>query len=253
MVLVDQMSLDWIKNSNISVKEVCYLILPLVLLLVAFPSIIQPDQGFISSKYDTLLGINTELSVANDPLALWNPNWLTGMPEYALPLSEKFYPTYIPSLLLSQDIYLINWFIIISLFLAYLFFFKMSGLMTRNPEIRMIFSTAYLFSGILLSRVDAGHLSIIYALTWIPLMYYAFFKIIWDNDTSVVNIVIFSISFALIFFTGAVYYLFYSCAILAIFFIYYLLRKMLISVLLPQSFFLHLLVPYYFPLNSSPL
>ena len=227
MVLVDQMSLDWIKNSNISVKEVCYLILPLVLLLVAFPSIIQPDQGFISSKYDTLLGINTELSVANDPLALWNPNWLTGMPEYALPLSEKFYPTYIPSLLLSQDIYLINWFIIISLFLAYLFFFKMSGLMTRNPEIRMIFSTAYLFSGILLSRVDAGHLSIIYALTWIPLMYYAFFKIIWDNDTSVVNIVIFSISFALIFFTGAVYYLFYSCAILAIFFIYYLLRKML--------------------------
>ncbi len=231
------MSLDWIKNSNISVKEVCYLILPLVLLLVAFPSIIQPDQGFISSKYDTLLGINTELSVANDPLALWNPNWLTGMPEYALPLSEKFYPTYIPSLLLSQDIYLINWFIIISLFLAYLFFFKMSGLMTRNPEIRMIFSTAYLFSGILLSRVDAGHLSIIYALTWIPLMYYAFFKIIWDNDTSVVNIVIFSISFALIFFTGAVYYLFYSCAILAIFFIYYLLRKMLSKRTITAVFF----------------
>ena len=237
MVLVDQMSLDWIKNSNISVKEVCYLILPLVLLLVAFPSIIQPDQGFISSKYDTLLGINTELSVANDPLALWNPNWLTGMPEYALPLSEKFYPTYIPSLLLSQDIYLINWFIIISLFLAYLFFFKMSGLVTRNPEIRMIFSTVYLFSGILLSRVDAGHLSIIYALTWIPLMYYAFFKIIWDNDTSVVNIVIFSISFALIFFTGAVYYLFYSCAILAIFFIYYLLRKMLSKRTITAVFF----------------
>ena len=229
MALVDQMTFEWIKSRNISVKDVCYLILPLVLLLVVFPSIIQQDQGFISSKYDTLLTVNSELSVANDPLALWNPNWLTGIPEYALSLSEKYYPTFIPSLPFSQDIYLTNWLIIIHLFLAYLFFFKMSGLMTRNPELRMIFSTIYMFSGILLARVDAGHLTIIYALTWIPLMYYAFFKMIWDNDTSVINIIIFSVSFAIIFFTGAVYYLFYSCALLAIFFIYYLLMKKLSS------------------------
>ncbi|MGA2160845.1 MAG: hypothetical protein ABSG28_01400 [Methanoregula sp.] len=201
--------------------------MPLVLLLVAFPSVVSPNQGFISSKYDTLLGVNTELSLAKDPFALWNSNWIQGIPEYALALSQEFYPTFIPSILEVQDIYITNWFTLIHLFVAYLFFFLLAGLVTRKPETRMIFSTVYLFSGILLSRVDAGHLSIIYALTWIPLMYYAFFKMTWENDTSAVNIILFSVSFALIFFTGAVYYLFYSCGILGIFFLYYLIRKKL--------------------------
>lgn len=77
----------------------------------------------------------------------------------------------------------------------------------------------------MLSRVFAGHVLILFALTWIPLLYYAFFKIVWDNEVTVKNSLILTGSILLIFFTGAVYYLFYSCLILFVFFVYYFIKK----------------------------
>jgi hypothetical protein len=99
--------------------------------------------------------------------------------------------------------------------------------MTKNSELRMISALFYVFSGVLLSRVFGGHVLLAFALAWIPLLYYAFFKIVWDDELTVKNIGILAISLALIFFTGALYYLFYSCMILAVFFAYYVLKKKL--------------------------
>ncbi|MFA5347336.1 MAG: hypothetical protein WC294_04310 [Methanoregula sp.] len=89
----------------------------------------------------------------------------------------------------------------------------------------MITALLYVFSGVLLSRVFAGHVLLAFALAWIPLLYYAFFKIVWDEELTVKNIGVIAISVALIFFTGALYYLFYSCLILAVFFAYYVLKR----------------------------
>jgi hypothetical protein len=91
----------------------------------------------------------------------------------------------------------------------------------------MISALLYVFSGVMLSRVGIGHVAIVFALAWIPLLYYAFFKIVWDEELTAKNICILAISLALIFFTGAVYYLFYSCLILAVFFAYYFLKQKL--------------------------
>jgi hypothetical protein len=99
--------------------------------------------------------------------------------------------------------------------------------MTKNSEIRMISALFYLFSGVLLSRLAAGHGALIYALAWIPLLYYAFFKIVWDEEVTIKNIGIIAVSSTLIFFTGAVYYLFYSGLMLFVFFAYYILKKKL--------------------------
>jgi hypothetical protein len=91
----------------------------------------------------------------------------------------------------------------------------------------MISALFYVFSGVMLSRVVVGHVLLVFALAWIPLLYYAFFKIVWDEELTVKNIGILAISLAFIFFTGAVYYLFYSGLILAVFFAYYFLKKKL--------------------------
>lgn len=216
---------EWIKKWNISKKEIIYLILPFILLLILFPTIIQPNHTLIAEHHDILLGANADLSVVKHPLDLWNNQWLTGLPAYADPLSNHYYPLLFPIFSLTQDIFIINLFLFAHLYLAYLIFFYFSGLVTKNSELRMVSALFYLFSGVLLSRLAGGHGSLIEAMTWIPLLYYAFFRIVWDDDLSVKNIGIIAISLALIFFTGAVYYLFYSCLILGVFFVYYFLKK----------------------------
>jgi hypothetical protein len=207
-------------------KTIVYLLLPLFFLLIIFPAAFQSNQVFISEYHDSMAITMPELFCMENPFALWNNYWITGLPEYADPGSDRYYPLSYPIFLLTQDTFIINLILLINLYLAYLFFFKMSGLMTRNSELSMISS---LFSAVLLSRVFIGHPHIVFALAWIPLLYYAFFKIIWHEEVSVKNIGIIAISLAMIFFTGAVYYLFYSCLILAVFFIYYLLTKKMIN------------------------
>jgi hypothetical protein len=216
-----------VKKWNISRKEIVYLILPFLLLLILFPTVVQQDHVLIAEYHDILLGVNSDLSVIKNPLSLWNNQWITGLPEYADPLSDHYYPLLFPIFILTQDVFIINFFLFVHLYLAYLFFFIFSGLMTKNSEIRMISALFYLFSGVLLSRLAAGHGALIYALAWIPLLYYAFFKIVWDEEVTIKNIGIIAVSSTLIFFTGAVYYLFYSGLMLFVFFAYYILKKKL--------------------------
>ena len=204
-----------------------YLILPFLLLLILFPTVLQQDHVLISEYHDSLLTIISDLSVIENPFSLWNNQWITGLPEYADPLSNLYYPFFFPILIVTQDIFITNLVLLAHLYIAYLFFYLLSGLMTKNSEIRMISALFYIFSGVLLSRLAAGHMSLLFALAWIPLLYYAFFKIVWDEELTVKNIGILAVSLALIFFTGAVYYLFYSGLILVVFFAYYVLKKKL--------------------------
>jgi len=217
--------IESILKYNISKKELTYLILPLFLLLILFPTVIAPNNTFITRSSDVLLIINSELSVVKNPLSLWNNQWLTGLPAYADPLSDRFYPFFYPIFVLTQDAFIINLILFIHLYIAYLCFFKLSKLMTDNLDIRMIASLFYIFSGVILARVYVGHVLLLFVLTWIPLLYYAFFKIIWDNEVTIKNISIFILSLVLIFFTGSLYYFFYSCLILSVFFIYYLFKQ----------------------------
>jgi hypothetical protein len=167
---------DWLPKP--SKKEVTYLVLPLVLLLILFPTVLFPNQTFIPGTVDTLLVINSELSVVKNPFSLGNNQWLTGLPAYSDPLADRYYPFFYPFFILTQDTFIINLILILHIYLAYLLFFKLAGLVTKNPELRLIFGLFFIFSGVFLSRVYAGHNLLIFAMAWIPLLYYAFFKII---------------------------------------------------------------------------
>ncbi|OPX64337.1 MULTISPECIES: hypothetical protein [unclassified Methanoregula] len=211
----------------VSQKEIVYLVLPLLLLAILFPTVVLQDQVFLSEYHDTLLTLNADLTVMSHPYSLWNNQWLTGLPAYADPLGNQYYPLFFPILLLTQDLFIVNFVILVHLYLAFLFFWLLAGVVTKNPEVRLISGLFYIFSGAMLARLPAGHISLLFALAWIPLLYYAFFRIVWDDELTVKNIGLIAVSMALIFFTGAVYYLFYAGLIIGVYFLWYLLKKRL--------------------------
>ena len=89
----------------------------------------------------------------------------------------------------------------------------------------MLFSMGYMFSGVLLSRILAGHILFVYAMAWIPLLYFIFLKITLNSEISSFNIIAFALCETLIFFAGGTYYFFFCNTIIFIFFLYYLIRQ----------------------------
>ncbi|HUW85968.1 MAG TPA: hypothetical protein VMV55_03730 [Methanoregula sp.] len=129
-------------------------------------------------------------------------------------------------MLICQSIFTINLILLVNLYIAFLAFYKLGSYLVKNPELLLLFSTAYMLSGVLLSRVFIGHVFFVYAMAWIPLVYYYFLKLAQKAEVTAFNISAFAICEVILLFTGGLYYLFFCNAILAIFFLYYLLNQM---------------------------
>jgi hypothetical protein len=211
--------------SSQSIKTIVYLLLPILILLIIFPTSLQPNQAFISGYHDTLNVMIPELFLMKNPLALWNNIWITGYSEVSSLNSDRFYPFSFPFLLSSQNIFIINFILLLHLYIAYLSFYKLGSLLVKNSDFLMLFSMGYMLSGVLLSRILAGHILFVYAMAWIPLLYYFFLKITFKSEISTFNIIAFAICETLIFFAGGTYYFFFCNAIISIFLLYYLIRQ----------------------------
>ena len=220
MVLSEKLNLG-----SLAIKTITFILLPVVILLIIFPVVIQQEQVFISEYHDTMALMIPDLYLAQHPSALWNNNWLTGYPETSSLNSDRFYPFSFPLTLASQSIFIINLILIFNLYIAYLAFYKLGSYLVKNSELLLLFSIAYMLSGVLLSRVFIGHIFFVYAMAWIPLIYYFFLKIIQKGELTVFNISAFAICETILLFTGGFYYIFFSNAILAIFFLYYLFSR----------------------------
>jgi len=205
-------------------KTIVYLLLPIFILLILFPTYLPPNQAFISEYHDTMNVMIPELFLIQNPLALWNNQWITGYSEISSLNSDRFYPFSFPFLLTSQNIFIITIILLLHLYIAYLAFYKLGSLLVKNPDFLMLFSMGYMFSGVLLSRILAGHILFVYAMAWIPLLYYIFLKITLKSEISSFNIIAFALCETLIFFAGGTYYFFFGNAIIFIFFLYYLIR-----------------------------
>lgn len=207
------------------VRTAAYLLLPLLFLLIVFPVGDLSNQTFISEYHDTMALMIPDLYMAQNPLALWNNQWLTGYSEISSLNTDRFYPFSFPLVLATHNIFIINLILLINLYIAFLAFYKLGSYLANNQELLLLFSTAYMLSGVLLSRVLIGHISFVYAMAWIPLMYYFFLKIIHRSEISVWNITAFALCETILLFTGGLYYMFFSNAIIFIFFIYFFIRK----------------------------
>ena len=219
MVLNGKLSWD-----ESSIKTLVYLLLPLLFLLIVFPVAIQPDHGFISEYHDALCLILPDYFLIHNPLALWDNQWLTGLPDIASMNSDRFYPLSFPFFLLSQNILIIDFILLLHLYIAFLAFFKLGSLLVKNNELLLIFSLGYMFSGVVLSRIFIGHIFFVYAMAWIPLLFYFFFKITYKSEPTAFNILALALCEVMLLFNAASYYLFFCNAILAIYFLYYLIR-----------------------------
>ena len=206
-------------------KTVVYLLLPLLFLLIVFPVVDLSDHTFISEYHDTTALMIPDLYMAQNPLALWNNQWLTGYSEISSLNTDRFYPFSFPLVLFTQNIFIINLILLINLYIAFLAFYKLGSYLVNNQELLLLFSTAYMLSGVLLSRVFIGHISFVYAMAWIPLMYYFLLKIIHRHEITVLNITAFALCETILLFTGGLYYMFFSNAIIFIFFIYFFIRN----------------------------
>jgi len=221
------LKIDNVNSVSLSKKTIVFFLLPILFLLIVFPSVVQPGQVFISEYHDTMTLVMPELLLMEHPMALWNNDWITGFPAVSDINTDRFYPFSFPFFMASQNIFVVNLILLVNLYIAYLAFFKLGSYLVKNNDLLMIFSLGYMFSGVLLSRVSAGHISFVYAMAWIPLIYYFFLKLSLDSDSPLDNMIGFSICEVLLFFTGAIYYAFYCNAILLIFFLYYLGTKRL--------------------------
>ncbi|WP_048130554.1 hypothetical protein [Methanolacinia petrolearia] len=157
---------------------------------------------------------------------LWDNLWITGFPEFASPGSDFYYPLIIPLLNITQDIYAqINYSTILHLIVAFITTYLLLGLITEKKNLKMAFSLLYIFSALMLSRVYVGHEIIVFSLAWIPLLYYSFAKIIYKSEYTVTNVLIFSLTSALFFFTGVVYLFALSFILMGIFALYFIITK----------------------------
>ena len=123
--------------------------------------------------------------------------WITGFPEYASPLIDRFYPLSYPFYLVTHDIFVMNFVILLHLFIAYLAFYKLGSISIRNPDLLMIFSLFYVFSGTMIMRIVGGAIFYVFAFAWLPLVYYFFFKIVSSERKNIWDYVFFIISFLL--------------------------------------------------------
>jgi len=206
-------------------REIVYLILPLPLLLIVFFSVFQPERRFIGEFHDIMVYVNANLFMQAHPFSLWNNYWLFGFPDYAAPMSDRYYPLSLPFYLLSRDMFVVNFIMMLHLYIAYLSFYRLGSIVTGNSGLRMISSLIYMFSGVLTAQLTIGHTYQLYALVWIPLLYYYLMKIVCRSERTTENAVLLAVSAAMIFFAGAVYYSFYSFIVCAVFSAYALAGK----------------------------
>jgi hypothetical protein len=202
-------------------KTLVYLLLPLLFLLIVFPAVYQSDQVFIAEYHDTVAQLIPDLLLMQNPFALWNNQWITGYSEIANVNSDRFYPFSTPLLLLSQNIFFVNIILLLNLYIAYLAFFKLGSILVRNPDLLMLFSMAYMFSGVLISRVSIGHIYFVYAMAWIPLLYYFFLKIAFKSETTAFNIAALALCETLVFLASGSYFFIFANVIIFIFFLWY--------------------------------
>lgn len=206
-------------------KTIVYLLIPIILLLVVFPAATQPGQVLITDYHDTISVMMPNLFLMQNPLALWNNMWLTGYSDISGVYSDRFYPFSFPIAFFAQNIFVVNFIILLHLYIAFLAFYKLGSIIVKDQDLLFLFALGYMFSGGLISKVFAGHLVYVYALAWAPLLYYFALKILTFNEETSLNIVGLAICELLVFVAGGTYYFFYVNAILGIFFLYYVIQK----------------------------
>jgi|SRR5208337_3842539 len=209
------------KIKDFSKKNLVYYLFPVFLILILYFSFLPFNQTYIGEWHDIFANSLYYTITDHNYFATWNNLWAGGFPLTANPNSDKYYLLSFPFYLIFQNLTIVNFIILFHLLIAYFTFYKLGTLITKNKNALLIFSVFYAFSGIMLGRIYAGHHLLVYALAWLPLIYYFFLKMVLYKEVTIWNLVGLSVVSALVYFTGDLYHFILVYLALLVLFLYY--------------------------------
>ena len=206
---------------NLPLKILVYFLFPIILIIILYASFFPFGQSYISEWHDLLANSMYYTITSHDYFATWNNLWASGFPLVANPNSDRYYILSAPFYLIFQNLSIVNFIILFHIVIAWFGFWKLGTLVTKNPNLLLIFSTFFAFSGAILGRVYVGHHLLVYGLAWVPLLYYFFLKICIQKEEKITDFVLLSIVSSLLYFTGDIYHFVLVYLILLVFFAYF--------------------------------
>jgi hypothetical protein len=102
-------------------------------------------------------------------IPFWNPYVFSGTPFVGDPLSAIFYPFTWIFVFFNSDL-LFGWLFLIDVFLIGIFTFTFARTIKLSKSASFFSAVAFMFSGTIILRVYAGHLSNLDAIVWFPLV-----------------------------------------------------------------------------------
>jgi hypothetical protein len=132
------------------------------------------DIKFVYSPYKTFFSTSLKTYLE---LPLWNPYIFSGQPFLANPTAGILYPLNYLFALINVD-YAFGYLFVIDTILIGLFTFLYSRAIKLSEFASLVSSVVFMFSGTIATRIFPGHLFVVDAFVWFPLILFSFEKII---------------------------------------------------------------------------
>ncbi|MBN1186857.1 MAG: YfhO family protein [Bacteroidales bacterium] len=150
-------------------------------------------------------------------IPFWNPYVFSGSPALAHPQFQLFYPPQLFFRLLPLNLSF-SWSIAFHIFLAGIGMYALSKIFSLEPSISLLTAITYMLNGGMTQRIYAGHLWLMYAISFFPLTFYFFVKA-FDSNRPSINIGA-SFCLALLILTGHPAYPFYAVLFIGMYWFY---------------------------------
>ncbi len=157
-------------------RELPYLAIA-ILCLAFFSTVILSTNYLIYSNASDIVNqyypylILLKDSITAGTLPLWNPLLMGGFPWFGNPDSNLFYLPTLAFTIVFPPYLALNYLIIFHVFLAGIFMFLYLREIKIPSQVSIFGAISFMFSGFIITRIYAGHFSIINTITWIPLIF----------------------------------------------------------------------------------
>lgn len=149
-------------------------------------------------------------------IPLWNPYMFSGTPFLANPSSGIFYPINIIFLLLPTS-FAFDYLFILDIFLIGLFTYLFARKINLDNFSSFISAIVFMFSGTIIYRVYPGHLYILDAIVWLPIILFFYERIF--EKRNYVSGAIAGIAISLMIFVGHSQFTFYNLMFSSLYFL----------------------------------
>jgi len=179
----------------------------------------------VTAQYSFWRAFFADSIVHGEGIPLWNPYVFSGMPFIGNPLSAIFYPFSWLFVFGNPDL-LFGWLFFIDVLLIGIFTFIFARTINLSRLAALFSAVAFMFSGTVVLRIYAGHLSNLDAIVWFPLILVFFERSFLHNRYT--NGIGAGIALALMFLGNIQFALYGACGVMA-----YITGRVLIERTLP--------------------